>query len=878
MKPNFALNLSHAGIVLLHRSPRGDWTVVGDVALDDPSLKENLSFLRSTAVALEGKGFGTKLIIPDSQILYLEMTAPGPSETDQRDQIEAALDGQTPYDVSDLVFDWRGAGPEVLVAVIARETLDEAEEFAVEHRFNPISFVGESVHDGVKWSPFFGRSDFSYAFLGADVDVRDDPVAVRKRPGADEENLFQPPVAPAKAPIAPEPATETTNIFADSPDGAETNLFEADDEEDLEDGPEDDINAYEDEAEDIPAAAAAMVAVPQTGEDPAPALPAFSSRRSGQPDEADTTDSRPLDRVAPRIAISPEITGAAPEIGPASKSPEAEGSPKRGILPDANLLRAGLLDVDASEKPSRMAFLKTGADRARRVFSALRPMAGKVLRGGKGAGRKLRDRLPARPSRRTKTAPLEAAQDEPGPGSFTAKIALPKIGRRKAAIIGSCVMAALLVSGLAYWALTSGALISKSPTSDDGTITNVSLSGGTAPLARPGDLDTSLRTIPPIRPERRSKFEGKTDPDANQPDTVTPITGLTDQERADIRAAGLPEPTEEEIADGNEGQADNGLDEAALALEYAATGILQGLAQPPNPRQAEERDDIYVASVDRKLEANDAIILPDFNTGVQDDQPAKKMSPISPLIVFDLDSKGLVKPTAQGALNPEGILVYLGKPVVTPPEKPKTEELVPPDPLRALTPKPRPADLKTGEDAIYVQGTLTASQLRAKRAKARPQSIQEQQADENATPTELAVLTSALPSHRPSDFEKIVEKTTIIMASASATADSGARSDTNVITSDEDSEPDTNNAPILPTRANVAKQATIKNVLNPSTLNLIGVYGTPSNRRALLRLPSGRYVKVEIGDRIDGGRIAAIDVDSLSYVKSGRNRILKIPQ
>jgi len=201
------------------------------VALDDPSLKENLSFLRSTAVALEGKGFGTKLIIPDSQILYLEMTAPGPSETDQRDQIEAALDGQTPYDVSDLVFDWRGAGPEVLVAVIARETLDEAEEFAVEHRFNPISFVGESVHDGVKWSPFFGRSDFSYAFLGADVDVRDDPVAVRKRPGADEENLFQPPVAPAKAPIAPEPATETTNIFADSPDGAETNLFEADDEE-----------------------------------------------------------------------------------------------------------------------------------------------------------------------------------------------------------------------------------------------------------------------------------------------------------------------------------------------------------------------------------------------------------------------------------------------------------------------------------------------------------------------------------------------------------------------------------------------------------------------------------------------------------------------
>ena len=78
--------------------------------------------------------------------------------------------------------------------------------------------------------------------------------------------------------------------------------------------------------------------------------------------------------------------------------------------------------------------------------------------------------------------------------------------------------------------------------------------------------------------------------------------------------------------------------------------------------------------------------------------------------------------------------------------------------------------------------------------------------------------------------------------------------------------------------ASVAKQATIKNALNPNNLNLIGVYGTPSKRRALLRLPSGRYVKVEIGDRVDGGRVAAIDVDSLSYVKSGRNRVLKIPQ
>ena len=34
---------------------------------------------------------------------------------------------------------------------------------------------------------------------------------------------------------------------------------------------------------------------------------------------------------------------------------------------------------------------------------------------------------------------------------------------------------------------------------------------------------------------------------------------------------------------------------------------------------------------------------------------------------------------------------------------------------------------------------------------------------------------------------------------------------------------------------------------------------------------------VKPGDRVDGGKIAAIGDSSLSYVKSGRNRVLKVP-
>ena len=61
-------------------------------------------------------------------------------------------------------------------------------------------------------------------------------------------------------------------------------------------------------------------------------------------------------------------------------------------------------------------------------------------------------------------------------------------------------------------------------------------------------------------------------------------------------------------------------------------------------------------------------------------------------------------------------------------------------------------------------------------------------------------------------------------------------------------------------------------------LNLIGIYGKPSDRRALVRLPNGRFQKVQVGDRIDGGRISAIGDEELRYQKGSRNIVLKMPK
>jgi Tfp pilus assembly protein PilP len=75
----------------------------------------------------------------------------------------------------------------------------------------------------------------------------------------------------------------------------------------------------------------------------------------------------------------------------------------------------------------------------------------------------------------------------------------------------------------------------------------------------------------------------------------------------------------------------------------------------------------------------------------------------------------------------------------------------------------------------------------------------------------------------------------------------------------------------------VASAATVENAINLRQINLIGVYGRPNDRRALVRLSNGRYVRVGVGDSLDGGRVAAINDNTLNYVKSGRTVTLEIP-
>ena len=85
-------------------------------------------------------------------------------------------------------------------------------------------------------------------------------------------------------------------------------------------------------------------------------------------------------------------------------------------------------------------------------------------------------------------------------------------------------------------------------------------------------------------------------------------------------------------------------------------------------------------------------------------------------------------------------------------------------------------------------------------------------------------------------------------------------------------------SPTVSSEKSVTKAATVKNALNLSDINLIGISGPKRNPNALVRLANGKILKVKVGDRLNGGRVTDIRMTALTYTISGRSYILSMPR
>ncbi|MCV2879507.1 hypothetical protein OE699_11665 [Sedimentimonas flavescens] len=897
MKPSFALNLSLDGIGLLHRRADG-WARLGEVSLEVDDLQGALTGLRRAALSAEPRGLTSKLIIPASQILYTEVRAPGPRTAQRRSQIAAALEGMTPYPVEDLIFDWSGNGETVQVAIVARETLAEAEAFAESHGFCPISFVALPEPGQFGGEPWFGLTANAAQHLpeGARVDRDQDPVRVVEQVSLEEflAATEEPVVEPAPEPIAEEALPEVSAAPPSEPEPpAESPAPEpegADDEEALtdlelalnapfvpdlppaEEASPQELSLAEEPLEpavpDTPQAELEPQESPEQPQEPEAPVPAFSSRRT--PELAARADDA---GVTPRLGGAARLHPMPPRTMPPEQKAKLMQSGSAGVtapglaLPETDLR-------SAAETLKRAA--KAGLDKAARGTAKLGDSAGKAL------VKSLKPKLDDEPA----TAPEEAEPAASPFGTFQ-----PALTGGKPRHFGLKLTAGLVLF-LGIVALWSSFLGDDTPPAEVAALETQApapASEITAPAAQPAPEPAATETAAP--------------PPATEQAAAEP-------------APAVPQPAE-------------------------PTRSSPEIVPAPNLSLSS------ISTADPALRDTTATATLPPAESLTDSQPVMPPPPPPFEQLARLTPEGDIQPTPQGVVMPGDFTLYAGKPPRQPGPRPEAiaaaalvaaaapaapteaEEPAPyADPaLAGLRPKPRPAAIEAAAQAAAQEAApepapeasapetddgaaLTPEQstrlalLANAKPKARPASIAsafatasaaeeaaaaeaaraaEAQTAALASATARAVSVSRRPPAKPRNFTTSVEN-----ALAAAIAAEPAPAATQVAAAparqtaiepppEELDEPEpVSVAPKLPTSASVAKQATLKNAIDLKEINLIGVYGSSSNRRALVRLSSGKYVKVSVGDRLDGGKVTAIGAGQLTYKKGSRNYTLTL--
>lgn len=844
MKPNFALSLSFDGIGLLRRAYMG-WHQVGEVDLDQPDLSKALADLRLQAEKFAPSGFTTKLVIPDGQIKYLDLPTDESWAEDRAGFVAAALDGATPYALADLAYDWSVSGDRVQIAAVARETLAEAEAFAVEHDFAPVSFVALPAEECFTGEPFFGTTSVAGRYLAEGETVDRDMSRIHVIPV--QSAPLDAPAEASPAPAEPEITAEPT-LPDQAPDTDAPNITLT--------LPEVDLTA--------PAPAKAPAAKPDTppstemrdalaqslsSDDSAPAAKAgFTSIRAKRGDDAadDAPRLEGVSRLSPLANAAPKAANAAPLAATAASRPAAP--PRAEATPEAT---------------------SSGS-----FFSRRRKASPAKSAKDSAADSTAQARKPARPG----TRPRDEEKNR-----LTVFGAREQQVGGKPRFLGLILTAALIVFlvAVALWAST--------------------LDEGLAGLFKDKQAETT-----------------ETAALSSQPDPEDPIALATGTQATPARVV-RPDPQNDSSQDTSR-PATPVVPVALTADEararYAATGIWQMAPAAPEEPAATPLGSLGLTSADLPLSRPEPSALLRL-AALGDVAPSEAGAVAIPAISLDaVSGTGPSTGSAVAATDTgleTGVRVIAGRPERTPPRdmaRPAdaasaeattaetteaTSDTAALGSLAEVAPKLRPEDLAT-----EVETPAANPELAQNRPRLRPQSVvqaaaaqepEPEPAAEPATPavdtaaitaavaaastanvaatdpargafvspTRQAVQISPQPKPRPRGFADKVERARKVAASTPVPAAQSL-------------------APSRPSAASVSKQATEQNVINLRKVNLIGVYGSANSRRALVRLSNGRYKKVKVGDRLDGGSVSAIGSSELRYVKRGKNVVLTMPR
>lgn len=202
-------------------------------------------------------------------------------------------------------------------------------------------------------------------------------------------------------------------------------------------------------------------------------------------------------------------------------------------------------------------------------------------------------------------------------------------------------------------------------------------------------------------------------------------------------------------------------------------------------------------------------------------------------------------------------------------------EALPRPPVRVADAAPEPLGAEQQADRIAAElnaaiAAAASDGLRLARPPTRPESFAKIAAlsdPDNPFASPQAVPLASLPIHRPGDLAARAARIRAARGPSTAavapTVAPGTTTPSNQLR--------------IPTTARVARVATIEDGINLGGVSLIGIFGTSNARRALIRMPRGRYVQVQRGDRVSGWTVSAISEDSVRVHKGSQSSILRMP-
>lgn len=777
MGPSFALHFLADEISLDQKRGKA-WLTLGTAAFNSGQFACEIQALRAkgeAAARAAGLPFETKLVLPSDQIKVLTLDEATPTEA----SVARALEGATPYAVSELRFDWRSEGTVTRIAAVAQETLDEAASFASEHGLGPVAFVAFPGEDWADVEAFFGVVASAEA-------ARDPEPYVRWEDGAEIIDASQ----------------ETSTEAAGDETSEQNDPASAGDEGSLEDA--------RPTAEDEDPNAALLVLT----QDAAPQA-AFQTRRKLEtPEVAPEAEAEPAKlskTVEPAVAPIPDR-----KVPPLSRGPEA-------TLHRPNSGTPSIKTPEPSEP----------VPEPRSLAASLMPNV--IAAAGGGA----KD-IAFQSKRVAESAAPKVAAPAPPTGQPAAAVSDGALRGGKPKFMGLILTVLLIVGLLAVAAIAS---------------------------IREDGLANLWNRVIPSAPDAPVTALAVPEEVISQPDVVNITPAPLAPSPLDPPKEVLPDTIAEEAGEANVPLIQP-LSDTELERMYAATGIWSRAPEAPRAPLASDVETVYITSIDRVVSVGDAIALEVASLGVDTPLPPQTLPP-APGAKFRFDENGLLLATPEGAVSPLGYTVIAGRPPVEPPLRvPEGAEILPDtDRLASFRPRPRPETLAEDYERL-AYGGLTRDELAVFRPKLRPESAKalEENDAKTSSPSENAVASSLRPESRPQNIDTIIARARAAQPAPTAeTTTVAAAAPAPTIRSSG------------PTRATVARAATTENVIRLRRVNLIGVYGTPSNRSALVRLANGRFVKVQVGGRLDGGRVSAISESSLRYQKSGRNITLEIP-